>query len=97
MPTSSLKRLSLSRGTSRKFDSGSYNTGATDAAAGERGRAQPPVLSRAAFCRFSGSSNHSDDAYPPSYGGGAGGGGGAEEVSPAPHFQKRKGGLFRKR
>ena len=48
VPTSSLKRLSLSRGTSRKFDSSSYNTGAPDAAAGERGRAQPPVLSRAA-------------------------------------------------
>ncbi|EOD23268.1 hypothetical protein EMIHUDRAFT_458082 [Emiliania huxleyi CCMP1516] len=81
VPTSSLKRLSLSRGTSRKFDSSSYNTGAPDAAAGERGR----------------SSTHSDGANPPSYGGGAFGGGGAEEVSPAPHFQKRKSGLFRKR
>jgi len=70
VPTSSLKRLSLSRGTSRKFDSSSYNTG---------------------------SSTHSDGANPPSYGGEAFGGGGAEEVSPAPHFQKRKSGLFRKR
>jgi len=41
VPTSSLKRLSLSRGSSRKFDSGSYNTGARDAA-----RAREAVRSR---------------------------------------------------